>query len=510
MSRLTRNTLLLAALLAVDKGLAILRQIVIARQFSFTKDLDAFNVANNIPDLLFALISGGALALAFIPVLTEVLTKKGRSEAWELFSRVANLAFLGTFGLALLVFLFAQPLVTSEIGVAPGFSSVQQGVVVTLMRLNLVATLIFSISGLVMGGLQANQHFLLPALAPMLYNLGQIFGALILSPEKSYSLAGIHLPAFGLGVYGLVYGVIIGAVLHLGIQIPGLIRYQFHWAPKLGINQPDVRRVLKIMLPRLGVMACIQLMFVIRDNLASRLSEGSVSALTYGWMIQQVPETILGTALGIALLPAISELVALEQREAFRATVEKCVRILFGLTLPIAVVLAVGLQPLVKLVFGLDAPQADLLMSVTRGFLAGLMGHSILEVASRSFYARQDALTPFKGALLSLGIYIILGVGLYRWLGAPGIAWTDTIAYTSQAVFLLVIFSRQVKQPVRLGDTLPRGLAGALVSGGVVVVLFFLLEGRLPAAVVSVGSMLAGAAVMLTFVWKEVRGMLRL
>ncbi len=487
-----------------------MRQVVIARQFSFTKDLDAFNVANNIPDLLFALISGGALALAFIPILTEMLTKKGRSEAWELFSRIANLAFLGTAGLAVVVLILAEPLVRSEIGVAPGFSSVQQSVVVNLMRLNLIATLIFSVSGLVMGGLQANQHFLLPALAPLLYNLGQIFGALILSPEKPYVLAGIQLPALGLGVYGLVYGVIIGAALHLGIQIPGLVRYQFHWAPKIGLNNPEVRRVLKVMLPRLGVMACIQLMFVIRDNLASRLAEGSVSALTYGWMIQQVPETILGTALGIALLPAISELIALDQREKFRETVEKCVRILFGLTLPIAVVLAIGLQPLVKLVFGLDAGQADLLMSVTRGFLAGLIGHAILEVAARSFYARQDAVTPFKAALLTLGIYILLGVGFYRWFGAPGIAWTDTIAYTTQAVFLLVIFSRQTGQPLRLGDTLPRGLIGAVAAGGVVILLFFLLEGRLPAALISAGSMLAGAVVFLSFSWKEVRSMLRL
>ena len=120
------------------------------------------------------------------------------------------------------------------------------------MRLNLIATLIFSISGLVMGGLQANQHFFLPALAPMLYNLGQIFGAIILSPEKPYVIAGFQLPAFGMGVYGLVYGVILGALLHLGIQIPGLLKYQFRWTPKIGLNNPDVRRVLKIMAPTAG------------------------------------------------------------------------------------------------------------------------------------------------------------------------------------------------------------------------------------------------------------------
>lgn len=501
---------MLAVLLAAEKGLAIVRQVIIARQFDFSKDLDAFNVANNLPDLLFALISGGALALAFIPILTQMLTRQGRPAAWELFSRIANLAFLGTSGLALLVFVLADPLVRSEIGVAPGFSGVQQDVVIQLMRLNLIATLIFSVSGLVMGSLQANQHFLLPALAPMLYNLGQIFGALILAPEQPLRIAGLQLPAFGLGVHGLVYGVILGAALHLLIQVPGLIKFEFHWTPKIGLNNPEVRRVLKVMIPRLGVMLCIQLMFVVRDNLASRLAEGSVSALTYGWMVQQVPETILGTALGMALLPAISELVALEAREKFRSTIEQCVRILFGLTLPVAVVLGLGLEPLLKTVFGLDAAQADLLMWVTRGFLLGLVGHSVLEVATRSYYAQQNAVIPFLSALLTLVVYVTLGLGMYRWLGAPGIALTDTLAYSLQALVLLVVLKRRMALPVSLGDTLPRSILGAVAAAVVVSGLFALLNGRLPGVVVSVGSMLAGGAAFVPFVWKEMRAVVRL
>jgi len=510
MSRLTRNTLMLAVLLAADKGLAILRQVIIARQFSFSRDLDAFNVANNIPDLLFALISGGALALAFIPILTDLLTKQGRGAVWDLFSRIANLAFLGTAAIAVVVALLAGPMVRSQIGVAPGFSSVQQDVVINLMRLNLIATLIFSISGLVTAGLQANQHFLLPALAPMLYNVGQIFGALVLSPSKPYMLAGIQLPAMGLGVNGLVYGVIIGALLHLGIQIPGLIKFKFRWIPKIGIWNPEVRRVLRVMVPRLGVMFCIQLMFVIRDNLASRLAEGSVSALTYGWMIQQVPETILGSALGIALLPTISELVALEERQKFRETIEKCVRILVGLTLPVAVILGLGLEPLIKLVFGLDAAQADLMMWVSRGFLLGLMGHTVLEIATRSFYSQQDALTPLKTALMTLAIYIGMGIFMYRWLGAPGIALTDTTAYTTQAVVLLIIFGRREKSPVRLGDTLPRVIIAAIAGGLVVTGITLLAGDRIPAVLVSIVSMAAGGIVFLPFMWKEVRSLVRL
>ena len=254
MSRLTRVSILLAFFFALDKVVAFVRSILTARQFGLSRELDAFNVANNVPDLLFALISGGALAMAFIPVLAETRTIAGRDDTWRLFSRIANLAFVTTAGLAVIVALLAVPVVRS---IAPGFDAEQQSMVVMLMRMNLVATLIFSVSGLVMAGLQANQHFLLPAMAPLFYNLGQIFGVLILAPEQGYTIGGYTLPAFGLGVEGLVIGVIIGAVLHLGIQIPGLVYYRFAWSPGFGLNTEAVRKVLILIGPRLVTMMMI-------------------------------------------------------------------------------------------------------------------------------------------------------------------------------------------------------------------------------------------------------------
>ncbi|MDZ4158399.1 MAG: lipid II flippase MurJ, partial [Anaerolineaceae bacterium] len=115
MSRLSRITLLLAVFFSLDKALSIVRQVIIARQFGLSAELDAFNVANNLPDMLFAMISGGALAVAFIPVLADVLTQQGREKVWDLFSRIANLAFLTTSALAVVIAVFAAPLVRTEI-----------------------------------------------------------------------------------------------------------------------------------------------------------------------------------------------------------------------------------------------------------------------------------------------------------------------------------------------------------------------------------------------------------
>ena len=349
LTHITRISLLLAVFFALDKGLGIFRQVFIARRFVLP-DQDVFNVANNFPDLISALIAGGALTIAFLPVLSSLLTKEGKSAAWDLFSRVANLAFLATGGLALIVAAFAWPLVSHVI--APGLAADQQRVVVELMRLDLIATVIFSISGLIMAGLQANQHFLLPATAPLLYNLGQIFGAVILAPQTGLHFGPITLPAFGMGVYGLVYGVILGAVLHLLIQIPGLVKYQFKWVPRIGFNHPAVKEALSLLGPRIITMLFIQFVFVTRDAIASFSGQGAISSLTYGWMILQVPETLIGTAIATALLPTISEQVARQDWQSFRQTIERAVQALLAITLPITLILGFGLQPLVVLAFG--------------------------------------------------------------------------------------------------------------------------------------------------------------
>src|SRR5574340_662581 len=508
LSKVTRITFLLVGFFALDKLVAFIRQVIIARQFGLSRELDAFNAANNLPDMLFALISGGALALAFIPVLSEELTKGGRPAAWDLFSKIANLAFLVTAGLAVVIALIAYPLVHSKIGIAPGFDAEQQALVADLMRLNLIATLIFSISGLVMAGLQSNQHFLLPAMAPLFYNFGQIFGAAVLAPAKGYTLGPITLPAYNLGVYGLVYGVIIGAVLHLAIQIPGLVKFKFRWTPGLGLKTEPVQKVLRLMGPRLATMFFIQMIFLVKDNLASRLETGAVTALAYGWMIFQVPETLIGTAIGTALLPTLSEQAATEQREAFQQSVEKAVRVLIALTLPIAVILAFGLKPLLAL-FDFGAAGTELLTWVTRAYLAGLLGQSLVEVSVRSFYARQNALTPLLAAGLTLALFILLGTQFYRLIGAPGISLTDAIVYTAEAAFLLILLNRKMVKSIDARGSLLRAFLAAAAAGAAVWLLMTLLGGTHPLVQSSL-AMTAGLLAAVPFIWPELRLLLHL
>jgi putative peptidoglycan lipid II flippase len=508
---LTRTSLLLFFLFGLDKALAFLRSIIVTRQFRLSAAFDAFNSANNLPDLLYALISGGTLAMALIPVLSATLTASGRRDLWNVFSRVANIFFLLAAALAAGIAIFARPIVESQIGIVPGFTASQHVLVAHLMQLNLIATLIFSISGLVMSGLQANQHFLFPALAPIFYNVGQIFGALVLAPAKPYSFGPLTLPAFGLGVYGLVYGVILGAALHLAIQIPGLVMYHFHWTPSVSLKDERVRQVLRLVGPRLITMFFIQATFIARDNLASRLpGAGAISALTIGWMIMQVPETLIGTAIGTALLPTISEQAARLDWVAFRATVERAVRVLVALCLPVAAILAAVLHPLVRAVFGLDEAGTFLVTWTVRVYLLALAGESVLEVAARAFYARKDAVRPLAASFLNTLIFIGGGaLILLRWpqWGAPGIALIE-MAFTIEAAILLVWLNRLLPAQVTVGSSLLRGLAAALVGGGVAYGLALWLP--LSGVVSSLLALPLGFAACLPIIWPDVRILFRL
>ncbi|MBW8012455.1 MAG: murein biosynthesis integral membrane protein MurJ [Chloroflexi bacterium] len=506
MTHLARSSIIIAVFFGIDKVLGFVRTIIVNRQFGLS-DLDVFNVANNIPDLLSALISGGALGVALIPVLSEYLEHKGRPALWDLFSRIINLAFMVTASIAVLIAITAPWLVENVI--SPGFTAEQKALTVELMRLDLAAILIFSISGLAMAGLQANQHFFLPAMAPGLYNIGQIIGALILARDSSLTIGPISLPALGFGMHGLVYGVILGAALHLGIQMPGLLRHGYKWQPMINLRHPGVRQVLILLGPRVLTMFFIQLFFTVRDNLASGLGEGAVTALNLGWFIMQVPETLLGTAIAIAILPTLSEFFTRGELETFRKTINRALRVILALTIPSAALLAVGIRPLVTAAFPNYLPhEVEMIVGASRMYLLGLTGHAFLEIAARSYYAQKNAVIPLFAAAINAAGYIALAIFLSNQWGSNGIALANSIAFTAEALLLLWLLNRAYPGLLKISNTLRRVLIATSASA----VGFYLLLKFLPfsASLVSIGGSLLGLGVVIPFIWPELRLLIRL
>ncbi|MCU0496219.1 MAG: murein biosynthesis integral membrane protein MurJ [Anaerolineae bacterium] len=396
--QLARSTLIVMIAFATAKLVSLAQVVIIARQFGIEEEWDAYVSANRIPETIFTLIAGGALAHAFIPIFAGFLAQEDREGAWRTASRVINTVFSLTFVVSAIVFLFAPWLVANV--TSPGFNPDTQAQTAELMRILLISTLIFSVSGIVMGILQSHNHFLLPALAPIMFDVGILMGVLILMPI--------------LGVNGIALGAVFGAALHLLIQIPGLIRVRAQWHLSLGFNDPMVRRIFRLMLPRVAGLGVISLNFLVMNNIASRLGTGSVAALDWGWRLMQIPQTLIGTAMGTVIFPTLAALSEVGDENGKRAAMSGALRFILIGSIPAAVGLIFVGRPILRLLEG-GAFQADasLLVYTTLQFFAlGIIVHSALEVVARSFYADKDTLTPLWTALGGSAINLSLAFAL--------------------------------------------------------------------------------------------------
>lgn len=445
----------------VNKVLAIGRQIVIARAFGTGSDYDAFVAAFRLPDILFMLIAGGALGTAFIPILSQRLSDRPDRdpEGWRLTSSVLNSLLLATGAIAAVAAILALPLI--QWLVAPGFDPELSRLTASLMQLTLISTVIFSVSSLLGAVLHTRQHFFLPALAPLVYNGGIIVGALYLVPVW--------------GIYGLVWGAILGALGHLLIQVPALLRFNFRYQIWTDWSDPDLQHILRLMGPRVLNIVVIQVNFVVMFNLASRLGEGGVSALDYGWDLMQMPQTIIGSAIGIVLFPTLSELAARGDIPALRQTTAQALRIILALAVPAMVGLLVLGRPIIQLLFERGEFGPDSTAAVYRSlqfWALALIGHCALEVVNRVFYAQKDTITPLLSSVASMVINLGLALALYRPLGAGGLALSNAVAVTVEVLIMLVIAHR------RLGGVEAGAVAGTMA-------LTLLAAGAMGLAVVS-------------------------
>jgi putative peptidoglycan lipid II flippase len=427
---IVRNTFLVGGSFGLAALVGLLRNIMIARQFGIGADLDAYYAAFKLPDLLFTVVAGGALATAFIPVFTDVLANEGRAMAWRLASNITNLVLLIVSVFAGLAALFAPWLVRTLI--APGFDVAQQGQTAGIMRMVLVSTLVFGISSVQGAVLHGFKHFLLPALAPVLYPLGIIAGALWLAPTW--------------GVRGLAMGAVVGAALHLAVKIPGLVYYGFEWQPALILNSPSVRRVAVLMGPRILDLGVFHLTLLATTNLASRLNEGSVSALEWGWDAMQIPETLIGTAFGLVAFPTLADLAARKDLPGLRNTLGETMRAILALTIPAACGLILLGRPLLTVLYqrgAFDAAATEAVFVALRFFTLGLIGHACLELAARAFFAQQDTVTPLLVATGSGIVNVALALVLMGPLGHGGLALANSLAVSAEVLVLLVILRRR-------------------------------------------------------------------
>jgi putative peptidoglycan lipid II flippase len=298
-------------------------------------------------------------------------------------------------------------------------------------------------------------------------------------------------------------GAIAGAAGHLLIQVPGLIRFRMQYRPRLDWNDPGLHQVIRLMGPRILTVGVIQVNFIVIFNLASRLGAGSVSALDYGWDLMQMPQTIIGSAIGIVLFPTMSELAAQGDRAGLRRTTAQALRIILALAIPAMVGLIVLGRPIIQVMFerGEFGPESTAAVYQALQFWAfAMVGHSALEVVNRLFYAQKDTTTPLIGAVAGMVVNLILAVLLYRVLDAGGLALSNGVAVTVEVLLLLVIAQRRMVgvEAGAMLNTLVRTLLAAAAMGAAVITFIALFPTLSPVLVVVGGGTLGLAAYLIT------------
>ena len=443
--------------------LGFVRLIVIARAVPDPASLDAFFAAFRIPDFLFQLVAAGALASALVPVLASLFATGEDRRAWRVLSTVTTLILAALFLLTLIAELLAPQLVAF---IAPGFGGDKLQLTVELTRVMLLSPLFMAGGAIASAALNARGRFAAAAVAPLVYNLGIIAGAVFLVPV--------------LGVPGLAAGVVLGAAGHLLVQLPGMASIGARVRPSIDLADPPTRRALVLMGPRAIGLGATQIVFVVMTSLGTGLPDGSITAFNFAFALLQIPIGVIGVPLGTVLLPSLSREAAVGGTEAFRRLLVRGLGLLAYVMIAITAIGAVVAADVVRVVYGyahLDAQVAGWIAASLAVFMLGLTAHSLIAVLARAFYALQDTATPVVAGIVAVGINIVVGVTLVGPLGLVGLAIAIAVGAWLETVALVVLLQRRLPH-LRLGEvwllmarSAIAAAPGAVVAWGVTAVL---------------------------------------
>lgn len=480
-TRLMRSTLIVIMGFVLSKVLSIGQVLIIAERFGASADYDSFVAANTAPSRLVTLIAGGALNFAFIPLFSALLNRRDDAAAWRLASHVFNTILLITVVLSVLIVIFAKPLI--EHVVAPGFNDpIQVDQSAQLVRILTIGTIMIALSSLLSGMLHGYNHFFLPILAPIFYDVGLFFGIIFLTSDDV------------LGIYGLAWGAVLGAALHLGIQIPGLLMFKAKWFASLGWRDPHLREVVRLMIPRILNSGVFVINIFAINNISSRLGEGALSAFDWGLRIMDFPEALIGTALGITIFPTLAAMTELKQNEERKQLFSEAVRFILVATIPAAAGLMLVGRSAVDILFTAQH-EANLVYASVWVFAFALIFQAVHEIITRAFYAEKDMIVPLIvssvgmiGAVLSMiiayNIYLnVDGINLTSPLGAGIGAIGYTVSFLIELILLVVVLNRRwgdLDAP-RIRRAVLRTLAASLFMAIPVILLdIFVLQSVFP------------------------------
>ncbi len=491
---ITSAALILGLSTLISGILGVLKMRLLAGKFGVGIEIDSYFAAFRIPDLLSATLITGGIIVVFLPLFSSCF-QKDKEKAWNFTS---NLLTVFSFSLIFLCFLLwiSAPLIVEVI--APGFSIEQKELTVSLARIMFIAPLLFGISGILSGILQYFDRFLFYALAPVLYNIGIISGIIFITrffPENP--------------IYGVACGVVLGAFLHLSVQIPSTIKSGFKYKFLFKPFDFDVKRAFKLMVPRSVSQASTQINLMVTTAIASMLSVGSVTVFNFANNLYLFPVAIIGVSFAVAAFPSFSRCWANKERDDFFKKFSSSFRQVIFIILPLAFLIFVLRAQIIRLVLGVGEfgwAETRLTAASLGLFSLGLLFAGLMPLIVRLFFSIQDTKTPavigvvsvFLNITFSLFFVFILGrenlftsmiTGWLKMESLPdirvvGLALATSLAAFFQFVFLFYFLKRKIKDlPLKeIGESFVKILTASLFSaitcyyGLRIVVLFFKLE----------------------------------
>jgi len=431
--KLARSAGLIGVATMASRLLGVAREMVLSALFGASSgvEMDAFNVAFRVPNLLRDLFAEGAMTAAFIPTFSRTLTQQGRDAAWRLGNLVINALLVVTGTLVILGILFAYPITHA---IAPGFAAVPGKLELTtqLTRIMLPFLTTVAVAVALMGMLNSLQRFFIPALSPAMFNVATIVCAFALVPVMPH----VGLPP----IAAIAIGTLLGGLGQIALQWPVLRKEGFQYRPVLGFSDPDLRDVLRLMGPGTLGLAAVQINVFVNTYLATSQEQGAVSWLNYAFRLMYLPIGLFGVSIATAALPEIARRANDGDVTGMRRTISGALRMMLMLNVPATVGLMVLAHPIVALLlqrgkFTVDDTTAT--AAALMFYAPGLLGYSAVKIASPSFYSLRDSRTPVTVSVVSVLVNLGINLMLVRVMGYRGLALGTALAAMFNAGALL-------------------------------------------------------------------------
>lgn len=413
----------------VSRMIGMLRDRLFAHQYGAGTVMDAYYAAFKIPDLVYNLLIVGALSAGFIPVFIEVM-KRDKKESWEVVNGIINILGCGLFIISTFAIWQTSTLMH---WLVPGFTGEKFELTVQLSRVMFISPLILGLSSIFGSILQSYKAFAIYSLTPIVYNLGIIIGTLILVPM--------------FGNIGLAYGVVLGAILHLTIQLPSIFKHGYRYRPTFQFRNKAVRTIGKLMIPRMLGMATRQIDVITITVLASTLGTGSLSVFSFADNLQSVPSGIIGISFAVALFPTLSELVSEHKFGEMKNQIARTARQILWLIIPLTIIFLLLRAQIVRIILGsgkFDWNDTFLTAQCLAFFSISIFAQSLTPMLARSFYALKNTWTPFSVSIVSTLVNLSVGIYATPRYGIVGLVAGYSFSMVVQTALLWVFLHRKI------------------------------------------------------------------